>query len=510
MSNPGYVQPDDESDTFLTPDNQQGAPGHSDEQLTDSTGRELVERYGFPAFKNEKGKLSKLNEPFWAAYHADREPEMLFEPNEEEIYRYDDQSGLYQSHSTDLIRKKLAEQILEKSRTWPALAELERFRNESALKGILAHLRGELERPEAFRFDGKIIHLANCVLEFAPDGSFTPQPFSPKYRSRNRSPIAYDPKADCPAFKEKILGHVEPDNQELLQQYGGQCLLGRNLTQRILILDGVGGASKSAFVLVTRGIIGPANTYELRTEHLCDRFEIGRMIGKTLLLGSDVKAGFLSTGGASRLKSLVGGDTLEAERKGSNKQFSISGNFNALITSNSRLRVQLEGDQSAWRRRLAIARYENTFTANKIPNIHELLLKTEGSGILNWYLEGAQKLFKSIAETGDICQSARQRERADALLSESDSLRIFLRENLAGVRGRDLTADEIITEYNRYAIDAGWNPTPRTLAQRQLEDLMLELFSVVKVNDIKRDGKNQRGFRNVRIRQDDEQDPLEN
>jgi P4 family phage/plasmid primase-like protien len=474
---------------------------------SETDGKELVDRYGFPAFKNEKGKLSKLNEPFWAAYYAAHEPEMLFEADEEEFYYYDEGTGLFRLRSVDLIRKKLAEQILERARAWPALAELERFRNEPALRGVLAHLRGEVEQHDAFCFGGKIIHLANCVLEVQPDGSFTECAFSPKYRSRNRSPIVYDQSATCPQFEKALLEHLEEDHRELLQKYAGQCLLGRNLTQRILVLDGIGSASKSAFVLLARGIVGATNVYELRTKHLAERFEIGRMVGKTLLLGADVKAEFLSEAGAYRLKALVGGDTLEAERKISNKQFWISGNFNVMITSNSRLRVHLEGDQSAWRRRLAIVRYERPYSGKTVPDIHEQLLRAEGSGILNFFLEGVQKLFRDIQETGSLMLSERQRQLVNALLSESDSLRIFLRENLCTSHKCDLTVAEIITEYNRYAIDVGWTPIPIAVAQRQLDDLMLELFGVAKVNCVKRDGKAQRGFFNIRFRQDDEPDP---
>jgi phage/plasmid-associated DNA primase len=462
--------------------------------------KELLDRCGFPAFKTEKGKLSKLNEPFWAAYHSKHEPEMLFEADEQEFYCYDPETGLFQPRSCDSIRRKLAEQILEKSREWHGLAELERFRNDAHLYGILAHLRGEVERREVFSPAGNFIHLANCVLELQADGTFKKCAFSPEYHSRNRSPIFYDPKAECLNFKEMILGHIEKDDQDLIQQYCGQCLLGTNLTQRILLLDGVAGASKGTIVLITVGIIGEKNTCELRTEHLDGRFEIGRMIGKTLLLGADVKADFLSSEGASRLKALVGGDRLEAELKTSNKRVYVNGNFNAIITSNSRLRVRLEGDQSAWDRRLAIAKYERPFRGNKIPNVHQLLLQSEGSGILNWCIEGAQKLLKSIKETGDISLSVRQRERVKTLLSESDSLRIFLRENITHVRGLDLTVGEIIAEYNRYCVKAEWAPIPATIAQRQLEQLMLELFGVVKVKCVKRDGKDQRGFFNVRIR----------
>jgi phage/plasmid-associated DNA primase len=204
-----------------------------------------------------------------------------------------------------------------------------------------------------------------------------------------------------PKFHGSVLRSLEPDDRELIQKYGGQCLLGRNLTQRILILDGVANASKGAFGQTTRGVIGPSNCYELRTEHLAERLEIGRMTGKTLLLGADVRADFLSTKGANRLKALVGGDTLEAERKGSNKQYSIDGIFNVIITAISQLRVRLEGDLGAWERRISIVQYDRPYEGKKIPDVHRLLLETEATGILNFYIEGAQKLLREINELGD-------------------------------------------------------------------------------------------------------------
>lgn len=69
--------------------------GGEERSLPQDDGKELVDRYGFPAFKNEKGKLSKLNEPFWAAYYAAHETEILFEADEEEFYYYDEETGLF-------------------------------------------------------------------------------------------------------------------------------------------------------------------------------------------------------------------------------------------------------------------------------------------------------------------------------------------------------------------------------------------------------------------------------
>jgi phage/plasmid-associated DNA primase len=74
----------------------------------------------------------------------------------------------------------------------------------------------------------------------------------------------------------------------LIQRWAGLALLGVNLSQKILLLTGTPGGGKSTLVSVLTGIIGKGNVGMLRTELLGDRFEIGRLSGKTLHYGPDV------------------------------------------------------------------------------------------------------------------------------------------------------------------------------------------------------------------------------
>ena len=55
---------------------------------------------------------------------------------------------------------------------------------------------------------------------------------------------------------------------------------------------------------------------------------------------------------ARRIKSLVGGELLDCEFKGSNIRATIEGVFNILISSNARLRLYIDSDRSAWERGL--------------------------------------------------------------------------------------------------------------------------------------------------------------
>jgi phage/plasmid-associated DNA primase len=278
-------------------------------------------------------------------------------------------------------------------------------------------------------------------------------------------------------------------------------LLGFNPAQRFLILDGEAGRGKTQFANVMQGIVGMANVTQLRTKHLAERFELYRYLKKTLLVGVDVEADFLSTKGAAVLKALVGGDWFDAEQKGGTGSFQIQGTFNVLITSNARLRVRLQGDLGAWRRRINIVRYEAPPPTKKINDFGMTLVKVEGSGILNWALMGAQKVLSEIPEAGgDFALTDRQRGIVDSLLAESDSLRNFLHARVVADTESDLTVTEIVEAYAAYCPEQKWRALPITEVQRQLEGLMLDLFGVSKCHGVERNEKPQRGFRGVRFR----------
>jgi phage/plasmid-associated DNA primase len=232
-----------------------------------------------------------------------------------------------------------------------------------------------------------------------------------------------------------------------------------------------------------------------------ERFETFRFRGKTLLIGPDVAGDFLMQKGASMLKSLVGGDPLSGEGKGLNGDFPMFGTFNVTMTCNSRLRVRLDGDTSAWRRRLLIVRYQNPPPQNRILDFHEQLLREEGSGILRWALAGFVKLQAEFAEMGDFKLTDAQRERVDSLLAESDSLRLFVKEKLERHEFGNVTGAEISQAYAEFCADKGWNALPSAVVERTLTDLMLDLFHVTKSHDIERDGKkSNRGWRRVRLK----------
>ncbi len=460
---------------------------------------QLVKKFGEPYYLNNDGTLSAINQAFWAGLN-NSEHVQIYEPDELLFYRYNENTGLYAVVSEDLIKQEISKRMLEVSRE-KGVSGLETKRTNANLTHIARHLLGISEKRNAFKYKDKIVHLANGIIKFKNGGEADWVAFSPDFYSRNQSPITFEKSAKCDRFLNELLyPAVNPADALLIQKYFGLCLLGRNLIQRFLILDGEGGRGKTQIALIAQHLIGRENATQLRTRHLDERFEMYRFLKKTLLVGVDVPGDFLSDKGACVLKGLVGGDFFDAEQKGGTGCFQIQGDFCVLITSNSRLQLRIDGDLSAWKRRLLIVRFEAPPPKKKIPDLAHLLIKEEGSGILNWALHGLYLLLKDIEAIGDIQLENSQHNIVDALLAESDSLRYFLNDCVERDEAKDLATSEIVESYAEYCADRGWNAKPLTVVHKELESSMLSLFGTSKAQSISRDGKSVRGFRRVQLK----------
>jgi len=450
--------------------------------------------YGMALVGTEKEQT--INQMHFAArYVADSGT--IYDPAVKRFFTYFPVTGLWQHQTDETTLRELGlcfQRIVEEE----GFLDIITKRTANMLQGLRDLARGMAERRDVFNQRRNVIHVANGMLELGTDGSVELRPFSPDWYSRNRSEIAWNPTANCPRFKrELLLSAMDEDDARLIQRYVGQCLLGDNLSQTCLVLRGTPGGGKSTLANVIEGLIGRHNVTELRITQLCERFEFIRYVGRTLLTGKDVPGDFLNMRSAHVLKALVGGDTLEGEVKHGNDSFSIEGRFNSMITTNTRLRVKLDSDAGAWRRRLLIVDYNRPRAAKPIPNFDLQLLREEGEGILRWAVQGAIDLRQELDTTGCIQLTDAQRRRVDDLLSESDSVRSFVRESVAVAHGAEVAIIELMAAYRDYCEMRDWEPLRDRSFQAELPDAMLEFYRSPRRNDIRRDGKNVRGFRGV-------------
>ena len=456
---------------------------------------DLAEKYGPPVLLNAGSVPTDINQMFVAALFK-RDNLILHESNLGMFYAYDEPTGLWKPKTDSRV-------VVEMGDTIPALLEaygaapLLRKRSENFMGQLVRFLKGMVEKPDVFQRREPVIHVGNGVIHLNedPPGS---HPFSPDYYSRNRSEICYDPEATCPRFLNELLRPALPEEDiSLLQRYAGMCLLGGNPAHRFLVLRGTAGGGKSTLVEIIETVIGPHNVAQLRVQLLTERFEIAGFVGKTLLCGKDVPGDFLDNRAAHVIKPLTGGDRLNAEQKNVKQRFDVIGDFGVIITTNTRLHVRLDSDAEAWRRRMLIIDFSQPAAAKPIPYFARELIRTEGSGILNWCIEGAIRLLAELREFGHVQLTEAQRQRVDALLCESDSVRHFVTKCVTQMPTGDVTVSELLTAYNDFCDSQGWQAVTVRQFENQVCDHMVSIHHAHKRTDIRRNDKNQRGYARV-------------
>ena len=477
-------------------------PGAADEI------EQLLKRFGVPWAFGKSG-AGNLHAGFFAGYMAQKE-RFLFDAVTGQHYWYREERGIWISMS----REEMQQKALETARR--VLLDQMASTQDPRLPGLLPRLTVgfadqvvdligalQVERNPFGRPDS-VVHCDNVMVDLRTV-PYAMHSFGPEWMSRNQTPVGYVRDATCPLW-QAFLDHALPqeDDQVLLQRWGGLALLQRNRPQVILLLTGTGGGGKSTVAGVIRRLVGDENCSELRTQHLAGRFELANFHDRTLLIGSDVPPDFLNCEGSQLLKALTGGDRLNVEFKGKNGAKAVVGDWNVIVTANSRLKVNVQGDLGAWSRRLLLLDFSQPKPTKVIPNYHEVMIENEGSGILNWFLRGAQDLCRHIQAGKAFPISDRQRGAIDNLLGESDSIRRFVTEYVrASAMGCDcITTEELYNGYLQMCSSKEWSPEPEKRFQRRVADLMLEIHQAVPTNHLRKgngEEGQQRGYMKVML-----------
>lgn len=459
--------------------------------------------------RRQNVSVRAINEDFLAATLGEKASPnnpTVFIPTEDKFYSYCPKEGIFIYQREPVLHVRLSRLLLDCARDCINACDTKnlefRFRNVAHVCGILRKARGILEASQDF-FSTRLIEFIPCANGMLRLNDKMLLPFNPSYRRRNKLAVPFHAEAKCPLFLETLMRPaLDKGELDLLQRWCGLALIGENIAQKILILIGTAGGGKGTFVRVLNGIIGQVNLASLRTQLLGERFEIGRFLGKTLLYGADVPENFLNHRGASVLKALTGYDPVTVEFKNSNESPYLICKFNVIATCNSRLTVHLEGDTEAWRRRLVIVDYHKLKPESVISNLDQQILTTEAPGVLNWMLEGLDKLR---ADGWQLHLTEAQQASVDNLLLESDGHAVFVKDNLIRADGQQLTVEDCFTAYVEYCNERGWKALARNKFGQVIGDTVTRQHGLTVRHDIPdAKGRHQRGWhRLTKISRDD-------
>ncbi len=331
---------------------------HKSKTLWASDARQHVEHcvaaYGLP-LQRSAPRGFEFNENYYAGEFVTTH-RLLFDLAERDFYTYCESNGLWERLSDDEVKQRLAAHLL--SLRQGIHQEIVPPATSARISSIVELCRAQAGVQHPFtnrRYDGRLVHVTNGMVDVV---SRKLKAFDAEWYSRNQIPIYFDAAAKCPEFEKFLASALSEDDIDLIQRWFGLLVIGSNLAQKMALFVGVGGSGKTTLMRIAQTVVGLQNCGELRTEHLGKQFEMAGFLGKLLLCGADVPGDFLMQRSAHRLKALTGGELIAAELK--RKGFtSVYGIFNVGLTCNATLRIKLDGDAEAWRRRLLIFAFNN-------------------------------------------------------------------------------------------------------------------------------------------------------
>jgi putative DNA primase/helicase len=240
-----------------------------------------------------------------------------------------------------------------------------------------------------FDDDPMLLGVMNGVLDLRSGRLL---PISPDVLVSKRCNVAFDPEATCPSFI-RFLAEVQPDDEirACLKRFVGYCLTGDVGEQMFAFFHGGGNNGKSAFIELLAWLLGDY-ALKIPTEMLMQHQrnpqgpspDIVALKGRRLIYANETEEGRRLAD--ARVKDLTGGDTLTGRAPHAMAAICFRPSHKLVIVGNHKPAIS-DTSSGMWRR-VALVPWTETVPPEKRDRHLVQKLMREGSGVLNWALDG--------------------------------------------------------------------------------------------------------------------------
>lgn len=371
---------------------------------------------------DEKGKFI----PMFLAEAVMKEYRFVTMMDNEEVYVYVD--GFYQPHGEILIKQECKNRLLEEYRKNRATEVIDYIRASTYT------IRRE-EPPN-------LIPLKNGILDLN-ENPFKLKPYTPDYMFFNKSPINYDPDADCPRIK-KFQREIASGDEDvtILEEVLGFCLYRGYFIAKALMLVGEGANGKSTWLSLVKTFLGLRNVSGRSLQDLEEhRFAKADLHTKLANIYADLPDKALHRTGM--FKMLTGRDLIAAEKKFRDTFHFV--NYAKLLFSANKV-PEAYDDTVAFFRRWIIIVFPNVFKGDDAdPHILDKLTSEEElSGLLNLALAGLKRLL----DNGGFSYSKITEEIKEDYIRKSSPIAAFVMDCL------EVDSDAFIVKKELYNVFA--------------------------------------------------------
>ncbi len=388
-----------------------------------------------------------LNYPMVISEVLDEE-KMVTMTDTEQTYIYDKEKGTYWEDKNGVTIKKAVMAKLQ--------GKFKKGHSQEIIyqvKILTLVTRESMEAPpELFPLANGLLNVTNReLLQFTPDYLFT-----------FRSETLYDPLAKCPGF-DAFLTDVECAKILTVQEFSGYILLYSTKYKKALFLSGPTDSGKTTFSNAIFHVIGHDNTCSISIQHLDKRFQEQRLYQKLANVVGDL--GSEAFKNISMFKRTTGGDIIEAEVKGANSTIKFVWKGKHWFDANGLPDTKGDADSDAFYNRLIMAAFSKQVPKDQQNKNLPAILEAESAGILNWMLDGLDRLEKNqgFTDKTDITEIRNHYKRG------SNTVYCFAEDKCTVVQGSFILKREIFRLYAQYCLDNSFSSIGRSKFYEQLQ-----------------------------------------
>jgi len=386
---------------------------------------------------------------------------VLFRQGENSVF-YEYIDGVYVMHSEqdmyDLVDNLMAE------------LQLFEYRSSShKVKDTIRRISSLLARtPKKYFKDEDVykqewkLNLKNGLLNMKTWGLL---PHTPDFFSTVQVPYDYDPEAKTEIFDKFIETVTEGDESigQMIQEMFGYCILEGNPKHRVFYLYGdTARNGKSTTAKLLAGLIGWGNVSTLTLAQVAGENSsvLTSIIGKQINFSDEISSKYIES---SRLTAMSAEGVVEINPKFKHTfLYKVTAKF--IVACNDLPQFK---DSQGMKYRMISIPFNHQFPAkDRIERYEEILLKAEGSGILNWAIAGAKRL----AEQKEFTINEQSREDMYENATQSNSVYAYLDMNylfsseyteeytVDDLYGRVESKDLPATKYRQFCKEKGIYP----------------------------------------------------
>jgi putative DNA primase/helicase len=328
----------------------------------------------------------------------------------------------------------------------------------------IVHLAEDVTMPawlDGTVYDGLLVATANGLLDVTHRQLL---PHSPAFFNATSVPFAYDAQAARPTRWRTFLAELWPREFEsitALQEWCGYVISGRLDLHKILLLVGPTRAGKGVIARILGALVGNENVAGPTLSSLNGDFGLAPLLGKTLAVVSDARLnGRNASTVVERLLSISGEDSLTVNRK-YREQWTGKLPTRLMVCSNEL--PQLGDASTAIAGRFVPLLLTQSWLGREDLGL-ERALRDELPGILNWSLDGLERLGKQPGFT-------RPRGADEAIVALQDlasPVAAFVRDRCVRGPEHEVKIDDIYTAWRAWAEDNGHVKSTKQVFGRDL------------------------------------------